>query len=137
MMLSNIGQVLGRVSAVNYDSETIFDTFVCYPQPINITKTDEEFSGIDWNDIDPQNGAQPLTEVQAQLVELLRDRIVDHIAALCPEALYGHKKETAVLDEALRHAGKAVTFSPMRQGTRSDFSGTLDRLTKLKKEATV
>jgi hypothetical protein len=23
--------------------------------------TDEEFSGIDWNDIDPQNGAQPFS----------------------------------------------------------------------------
>lgn len=76
MMRSNIGQVLGRVSVVNYEGETIFDTFVCYPKPINITNTDEEFSGIDWNDIDPQNGAQPFSEVQAHLVELLRDRIV-------------------------------------------------------------
>lgn len=76
MMWSNIGQVLGRVSVVNYESETIFDTFVCYPKPINITNTDEKFSGIDWNDINPQNGAQPFSEVQAQLVELLRDRIV-------------------------------------------------------------
>jgi RNA exonuclease 4 len=76
MMRSNIGQVLGRVSVVNYEGETIFDTFVCYPKPINITKTDKEFSGIDWNDIDPQNGARPFSDVQAQLVELLRDRIV-------------------------------------------------------------
>lgn len=76
MMRSNIGQVLGRVSVVNYESETIFDTFVCYPKPINITNTDKEFSGIDWDDIDPQNGAQSFSEVQAQLVELLRDRIV-------------------------------------------------------------
>jgi RNA exonuclease 4 len=76
MMRSNIGQVLGRVSVVNYESETIFDTFVCYPKPINITSTDEEFSGINWNDIDPQNGAQSFSEVQTQLVELLRDRIV-------------------------------------------------------------
>jgi len=76
MMQSNIGQVLGRVSVVNYEGETIFDTFVCYPEPINITNTDEEFSGIDWNDIDPQNGAQPFSEVQVHLVELLRDRIV-------------------------------------------------------------
>lgn len=76
MMRSNIGQVLGRVSVVNYEGETIFDTFVCYPKPINITNTDKEFSGISWNDIDPQNGAQPFSEVQAHLVELLRDRIV-------------------------------------------------------------
>jgi len=76
MMRSNIGQVLGRVSVVNYEGETIFDTFVCYPKPINVTNTDEEFSGIGWSDIDPQNGAQPFSEVQAQLVELLRDRIV-------------------------------------------------------------
>ncbi|MCJ1368315.1 3'-5' exonuclease [Acarospora aff. strigata] len=76
MMRSNIGQVLGRVSVVNYEGETIFDTFVCYPKPINITNTDEEFSGINWNDIDPQNGAQPFSEVQAHLVELLRDHIV-------------------------------------------------------------
>ena len=45
MMRSNIGQVLGRVSVVNYESETIFDAFVCYPKPINITN--KEFSGID------------------------------------------------------------------------------------------
>lgn len=76
MMQSNIGQVLGRVSVVNYEGATIFDTFVCYPEPITITNTDEQFSGIDLNDIDPQNGAQPFSEVQAHLVELLRDRIV-------------------------------------------------------------
>lgn len=79
MMRSNIGQVLGRVSVVNYKGETIFDTFVCYPKAINIINIYEEFSGIDWNDIDPQNGAQLFSEVQAHLVELLRDRIViDH-----------------------------------------------------------
>ena len=76
MMRSNIGQVLGRVSAVNYEGETIFDTFVCYPEPIKITNTDEEFSGIGWNHIDPQNGAQTFSEVQVCLVELLRGRIV-------------------------------------------------------------
>jgi RNA exonuclease 4 len=76
MMQSNIGQVLGRVSVVNYEGEIIFDTFVCYPEPINITNTDEAFSGIGWNDIDPQNGAQPFSEVQVYLAELLRDRIV-------------------------------------------------------------
>jgi RNA exonuclease 4 len=76
MMRSNIGQVLGRVSLVNYECETIFDTFVCYPKPINITNTDENSSGINWHDIDPQNGAQPFPQVQAQLLELLRDRIV-------------------------------------------------------------
>ena len=76
MMRSNIGEVLGRVSVVNYEGETIFDTFVCYPKPVNITNTDEKFSGIDWKDIDPQNGAQPFPEVQAQLVELFWDRIV-------------------------------------------------------------
>jgi len=76
MMQSNVGQVLGRVSVVNYKSETIFDTFIYYPEPINIINTDREFSGIDWDDIDPQNGAQPFPEVQAQLVELFRDRIV-------------------------------------------------------------
>lgn len=76
MMRSNIGQVLGRVSVVNYHGATIFDTFVCYPEPIKITSTDEVYSGIGLNDIDPQNGAQPFSEVQVQLVELLRDRIV-------------------------------------------------------------
>lgn len=29
MMRSIIGQVLGRVSVINYKGETIFDTFVC------------------------------------------------------------------------------------------------------------
>jgi len=76
MMRSNIGQVLGRVSIINYEGETIFDTFVCYPEPIDITNTNEEFSGIGWNDIDPKNGAQLFPEVQTHLVELLRHRIV-------------------------------------------------------------
>tara|TARA_R110002060_G_scaffold28313_5_gene38297 strand:+ start:122 stop:751 length:630 start_codon:yes stop_codon:yes gene_type:complete len=76
MMQSNIGQILGRVSIINYGGETIFDTFVYYPEPIVITNTDEKYSGIAWNDIDPQNGAQPFPEVQACLVELLRHRIV-------------------------------------------------------------
>lgn len=76
MMQSNISQVLGRVSIVNYEGNTIFDTFVHYPMPINITSTDEKYSGINRRDIDPQNGAQPFPEVQAHLVELLRDRIV-------------------------------------------------------------
>lgn len=76
MMRSNIGQVLGRVSIVNYNGEAIFDTFVCYPTTVKITNTEKAFSGIDWDDIEPQNGAQPFSEVQAQLVELLRDRVV-------------------------------------------------------------
>ncbi|KAL6166636.1 hypothetical protein ACJQWK_07978 [Exserohilum turcicum] len=76
MMQSNIGQVLGRVSVVNYDGKTIFDSFICYPEPVNITNTDERFSGIRWADIDPQNGARPFSEVRAQLSELLRDRVV-------------------------------------------------------------
>ncbi|KUJ22632.1 uncharacterized protein LY89DRAFT_306635 [Mollisia scopiformis] len=76
MMRSNIGQVLGRVSVINYNSQTIFDTFVCYPQPIHVTNTSEQYSGIRWSDIDPQNGAQPFLQVQAQLVEIFRGRIV-------------------------------------------------------------
>lgn len=31
---------------------------------------------INWSDIDPQRGAQPFSEIQAQLIELLHDRIV-------------------------------------------------------------
>ena len=76
MMQSNIGQVLGRVSIINYQGETIFDTFVYYPEPVVITNTDEKYSVIAWNDIDPQNGAQSFSEVQACLVELLHHRIV-------------------------------------------------------------
>jgi RNA exonuclease 4 len=76
MMQANIGQVLGRVSVVDYESRTIFDTFVCYPEPVKIINTHKEFSGIGWSDIDSQNGAQSFPEVQAQLVELLRGRIV-------------------------------------------------------------
>jgi RNA exonuclease 4 len=76
MMQANIGQVLGRVSIVNYEGQTVFDTFVCYPEPIKVMNTHQEYSGIRWSDIDPGNGAQPFSEVQAQLIELLRDRIV-------------------------------------------------------------
>jgi RNA exonuclease 4 len=76
MMQSNIGQVLGRVSVVDYEGVIILDTFVCYPEPVTIKSTDRPYSGIDWGDIEPQNGAQPFLEVQAQLTELLRGRIV-------------------------------------------------------------
>ncbi|TAQ85585.1 hypothetical protein B7494_g6091 [Chlorociboria aeruginascens] len=63
-------------SLINYEGETIFDSFVCYPEPVIVTNTDEKYSGIAWNNIDPQNGAQPFSKVQAYLVELLRDCIV-------------------------------------------------------------
>jgi RNA exonuclease 4 len=76
MMQANIGQVLGRVSIVNYEGQTILDTFVCYPEPIKVTDTHQKYSGIDWRHIDPQYGAQPFSEVQARLIELLHDRIV-------------------------------------------------------------
>ncbi|KAI1666411.1 RNA exonuclease 4 [Pyrenophora tritici-repentis] len=76
MMRSNIGQVLGRVSVVNYDGKTIFDSFIYYPESVTITGTNEQFSGIRWTDIDPQNGARPFSQVQAQLSELFRARVV-------------------------------------------------------------
>jgi len=76
MMRSNIGQVLGRVSVINYEGETTFDTFLCYPEPIIITNTEEEYSGIGWNDIGPKNGALSFSEVQAHLIKIFRDRIV-------------------------------------------------------------
>lgn len=76
MMRSNIGQVLGRISIVNYDSKVIFDTFVSYPEYITIANTDEKFSGIGWSDIEPENGAQPFAEVQQQIIEILCNRIV-------------------------------------------------------------
>jgi RNA exonuclease 4 len=76
MMQSNIGQVLGRVSVADYEGAIILDTFVCYPEPVIVKNTDKPYSGIDWGDIEPQNGAQPFLEVQAQLTELLRGRIV-------------------------------------------------------------
>jgi RNA exonuclease 4 len=44
MMRPNIGQVLGRVSVINYEDETIFGTFLYYPEPIIVTNTDEKFS---------------------------------------------------------------------------------------------
>lgn len=76
MMQSNIGPVLGRVSVVNYHSQTIFDTFVYHPPPICIIDTREPFSGIRWHDIEPRNGAMAFSEVQATLQELLRGRVV-------------------------------------------------------------
>lgn len=76
MMRSTIGQVLGRVSVVDYEGATIYDTFVCYPERITITNTNEKFSGIRWDDTDPQNGAQDFSKVQAHLAKLLRGCIV-------------------------------------------------------------
>ncbi|KAJ6191980.1 ribonuclease H-like domain-containing protein [Bipolaris maydis] len=76
MMRSNIGQVLGRVSVVNYNGKIILDSFIYYLKPVHITDTNERFSGIRWADINPQNGARAFSEVQTQLGELLRDRVV-------------------------------------------------------------
>lgn len=63
MISSDVGQVLGHISVVNYDCETIFDTFGYYPPTVAIINTDEAYSGIRWNDINPQNRAQPFDEV--------------------------------------------------------------------------
>jgi RNA exonuclease 4 len=76
MMHANIGQVLGRVSIVNHEGQTVFDTFLCYPESIEITNTNQVYSGIDWDNINQKNGTQPFSEVQTQLVELLHDRTV-------------------------------------------------------------
>ncbi|KAG9247659.1 ribonuclease H-like domain-containing protein [Calycina marina] len=76
MMRSNIGQVVGRVSVINYESKTIFDTFVCYPEPIIIKNTEEKYSGISCDDIDPEKGALSFPEVQCHLLKLLSGRIV-------------------------------------------------------------
>jgi hypothetical protein len=67
--------------------------------------------------------------------DLINRSKVEHIAALCLEALYEYNHEAAVLEEALRHARRAVTFSPTRKGTSGDFSDTLNRLTRIKEEA--
>ncbi len=61
---------------VDHEGAIILDTFVCYSGPVTIKSTNEPYSGIDWGDIEPQNGAQPFLEVQAQLTELFRGRIV-------------------------------------------------------------
>lgn len=73
IMWSDIGQVLGRVSVVNYEGETIFDTFAYHSK---LFKVKELNAGIECADIDPANGAQSFPKVQAQLLELFRDRIV-------------------------------------------------------------
>lgn len=79
MMASNRGRVLGRVSIVNYDSKTVFDTFICYPEPMIVTDTREQLSGIRREDIDPENGAQPLEKVQDQVFQILYNRhVVGH-----------------------------------------------------------
>lgn len=76
MMESNIGRVLGRVSIVNYNSETVYDTFVYYPAPVVIRSTNYRYSGISLHDIKRKNGAQPFSKVQSHLIELLRNRVV-------------------------------------------------------------
>lgn len=80
------------------------------PQPVIITKTDERYSRNCLDDIDPQNGAQPFSEVQAYLVELLRDRIV-----------LGHdiQKDLKVISmdsssEIIRLQGVALRLTPIQ-----------------------
>lgn len=73
---SNIGQILGRVSVVNYAEATIFDTFVYYPDPIVSTSMDLARAAMCREAILPHGGARPFADVQADLVNLLRGRIV-------------------------------------------------------------
>lgn len=76
MVTANIGQVLGRVSVVNYNGRTIFDTFVCHERPITVWDTRRRYSGIARRDLRRQNGAMPYERVQDELQELLRGRVV-------------------------------------------------------------
>lgn len=88
MVPSNVSQLLGQVSVVNYDGEIIVDTFVCYPQPIKVTSTDERYSGISWDDLDSRNGARSFADVQNDLVEILQGRtVVGHDIAKDVEAI--------------------------------------------------
>lgn len=45
--------------SVNYEGATNFDTFVCYPEPVTFLNVNKMCSGIDWNEMNPQNGARP------------------------------------------------------------------------------
>lgn len=53
----NLARALVRLSVLNYNKMTIFDTVVCYPERIAITHaithTNEEFSIISLADIHP------------------------------------------------------------------------------------
>jgi hypothetical protein len=45
--------------SVNYEGATNSDTFVCYPEPVTVINADKMYYEIDWNDMNPQNGAWP------------------------------------------------------------------------------
>ncbi|KAJ8116083.1 hypothetical protein OPT61_g2417 [Boeremia exigua] len=112
MMRSNIGSVLGRVSIVNYEGETVLDTFVCYPGPVIVTKTNKEHSRIRWEDIEPQNGARPFSEVQTTLIELLRDRIL--IGHDIQKDLKAIAMDLSAHVERLEGRGITRTIQPLR-----------------------
>lgn len=73
---ANVGQVLSAASPSSTNrGETIFDTLMCQsrsPRP----EAHKEFSGIDWNDIDPRNSARAFSQVEAHLDQLLQDCIL-------------------------------------------------------------
>lgn len=101
----NTGQLLGHVSLLNVDGDTVYDTFVHYPRPILVTKTDEPYSGIRLSDITPEN-ALPFSKVQETLRELLNGRII-----------IGHDIQKDITAISMSPGAELNPLTTMRSGT--------------------
>ncbi|UJO16876.1 RNA exonuclease 4 [Fulvia fulva] len=70
---------IGRLTVINKDGEVIYDVFVWYPELHGHTKTLSarwRRLGVYWEDIQIENGAVPVGEVEQNLRAMLEGRIV-------------------------------------------------------------
>ena len=111
---------IGRIAIVDTSKDTIYDTYVHYDydETIEVKMPPPEF-GVTWDDIDPKNLAQPISEVSDALNRIMADRtIIGHgmgldIASLKPalhckvdfvdtQAMYGKRKLSTCAQEELK-----------------------------------
>ncbi|WPB06327.1 uncharacterized protein RHO25_010984 [Cercospora beticola] len=68
---------VGRVSVTNMSGETVLDTFCYYPEQVGLTISfDLPIFGVEYGDIQPENGAQPIADIVLWLTKICKDRPV-------------------------------------------------------------
>ncbi|PPJ53040.1 hypothetical protein CBER1_11612 [Cercospora berteroae] len=68
---------VGRVSVTNISGETVLDTFCYYSKEVGLTVSfDLPKFGVEYGDIQPENGAQPIADIVLWLTKICKDRPV-------------------------------------------------------------
>ncbi|KAJ3196198.1 3'-5' exonuclease [Irineochytrium annulatum] len=103
---NGIDSALARISVVNFHGSVVMDSYVVPELPVMDYRT--HVSGITAKLVDPRNGARPFKEVQREVSELLKDRI-----------LVGHALRNDLTCLYLTHPKKLIRdtsrYKPFRQ----------------------